>query len=333
MAQTDTNTGRREALIRLLQLGGLSAGATAGGLWLSRRDRPAEEPAPAIIRHNFAVPPDAARPVMAVARGDDPRRLLGRAIGDLGGIGRFISRGDVVVIKPNMAWDRAPEQAANTNPEVVAEMVRLCREAGAKSVIVTDVSIHDPRRAFERSGIAPAARAAGAIIRLPEPRGFREVDLEGDVLRAWPVFQPFLEADKMINIPIAKHHSLTGVSLGMKNWYGILGGQRRRLHQRIHESLADLAAFMRPTLTVLDAWRVLLRNGPTGGNLEDVALARTLIAGTDPVALDAWAARAWWNLEPSALPYLQLAAARGLGTTEFEKLRISVSTCCEPPSS
>lgn len=333
MAQSDTNAGRRDALIRLLQLGGLSAGTGACGLWLSRRRRTAEAPAGAIPRHDFTVPPDTGLPAMAVARGDDPLRLLRRAIDDLGGIRRFISRGDVVVIKPNMAWDRVPEQAANTNPGVVAEMVRLCREAGARSVIVTDVSIHDARRTFERSGIAPAARAAGATVLLPEPHRFREVDLRGEVLGVWPVFEPFLEADKMINMPIAKHHSLTGVSLGIKNWYGILGGQRRRLHQRIHESLADLAAFMRPTLTVLDAWRVLLRNGPTGGNLEDVAAAKTIVAGTDPVAVDAWAARTWWNLEPAALPYLKLAAARGLGTADFETLRIRVSTCCQQPSS
>jgi len=333
VAGSGANTDRRGALIRILQLGGLSAGAAGGALWLRSRDRVAEQPAPAIVNRHLTVPPDPTRPVMAVAQGGDPRRLLRRVIDDLGGIRRFIAPGDAVAIKPNMAWDRAPEQAANTNPDVVAEMVRMCREAGARSVIVTDVSIHDARRVFERSGIAPAARAAGARVILPEPHRFREVDLRGEVLRAWPVFEPFLEADKVINIPVAKHHSLTGVSLGLKNWYGILGGQRRRLHQRIDECLADLAAFMQPTLTVLDAWRVLQRNGPTGGNLEDVALRKTLIAGTDPVAVDAWAARAWWNLDAGALPYLKLAAARGLGTADFEKLRISVSTCCEPPSS
>jgi uncharacterized protein (DUF362 family) len=106
----------------------------------------------------------------------------------------------------------------------------------------------------------------------------------------------------------------------MKNWYGILGGQRPRLHQRIHESLVDLADFMRPTLTIIDAYRVLLRNGPTGGNLEDVALRKTLIAGTDPVALDAYAAKAYWDLDSERLRYLKLATERGLGTLNFETL-------------
>ena len=333
MAEVDPNRGRREALIRVLQLGGLSAGITGAGLWLRHNDLTPGEATPASVRHDFTVANDIALPALAVVQGQDPAALLRRAIGDLGGIRRFISRGDVVAIKPNMAWDRTPEQAANTNPQVVAEMVRLCREAGAKTVIVSDVSIHDARLVFERSGIAPAARAAGATVLLPEPRRFRQVDLGGEVLRVWPVFTPLLEADKVINMPIAKQHSLTGVSLGFKNWLGVLGGERQRLHQRIHECLADLAGFMRPTLTVLDAWRVLLRNGPTGGNREDVAPGQTLVAGTDPVAVDAWAAHSWWNLEPAALPYLELAAARGLGAADLTKVRISVSQCCQPPSS
>jgi uncharacterized protein (DUF362 family) len=109
----------------------------------------------------------------------------------------------------------------------------------------------------------------------------------GFLLQNWSIFQPLLEAHKIINVPIGKHHSLTGVILGMKNWYGILGGQRAQLRQHIHESLVDLADFIRPNLTPVDSYRVLLRNGPTGGNLEDVLLKKTLIAGTDPVALDA----------------------------------------------
>ena len=327
MAPEDAATGRREALIRLLRVGGLGAGAAGLAFWLKSRSRyPEEPPAAAYVKPDFTVPSDPDLPEMAIVQGDDPRRLLRRALDELGGVRRFISRGDVVVIKPNMAWDRTPEQAANTNPGVVAETARLCFEAGAKTVVVADVSINEPRRSFERSGIAEAARRESAQVLLPEERKFRQVDLRGDVLRAWPVFGPFLAADKMINIPIAKHHSLTGATLGMKNWYGILGGQRQRLHQRIHESLADLAAFMRPTLTIIDAYRVLLRNGPGGGNLEDVALKKTLIAGTDPVALDAYAAKAFWNLGLDDLLYLRLASQRGLGTPQFEKLRTKTAS-------
>ena len=317
---------RRELLLQILRLGGLGAASAGLGFWLKGRSHRPEEAQALTLEHDFTVPDDPSLPQMIVTQGDDPRQLIRKAIEELGGIGRFISRGDVVVIKPNIAWDRTPEQAANTNPEVVAETVRLCREAGAARVIVTDVSCNDPRRCFQRSRIAESARAEGAQVILPEERKFKEVDLRGDVLSSWPVFEPFLAADKVINLPIAKHHSLTGVTLGMKNWYGILGGQRNRLHQRIQESLVDLADFMRPTLTIIDAYRVLIRNGPTGGSIADVALKKTLVAGTDPVALDAYVAKAYWDLDAGQLPYLQLAQARGLGTTIFENVRTRVTT-------
>jgi len=322
----DHRIHRREALIQLLRLAGAGAAITGVGFWLARRSSRPEKSLAAIINRSFTIPENPKLPEMVVAQGDDPRVMVRRALEELGGVRRFIARGDLVVVKPNIGWDRTPQQAANTNPDLVGEVVRLCRDAGAAKVIVTDVSCNDPRRCFPRSGIAEAARAAGAEVVLPDESRFREVDLRGDVLKSWPVFEPFLAADKMINIPIAKHHGLTGATLGMKNWYGILGGQRNRLHQRIHESLVDLAVFMRPTLTIIDAYRILLRNGPTGGNLEDVVLKKTLLAGTDPVALDAYAAKAYWDLDYSRLPYLKLAADRGLGTYDFEKVRTRAIT-------
>ena len=320
------SASRREILLKLLRVGGVGAAAAAAGLWLRGRSRRPQEEVALVLNRSFTVPADARYPEMVVAQGEDPRALVRKALEGLGGIRRFIARGDVVVIKPNIAWDRTPEQAANTNPLAVAEMVRQCLEAGAKKVIVTDVSCNEPRRCFQRSGIARAASAEGAEVVLPEERLFRQVNLRGDVLGAWPVLEPFIAADKMINFPIAKSHSLTGVSLGMKNWFGILGGARNRLHQRIHESLADLADVMRPTLTLMDAYRVLIRNGPTGGSLADVLLKKTLVAATDPVALDAYFAKAYWDLDSSQLPYLKLAQDRGLGKLDFEKIRIEVLT-------
>jgi uncharacterized protein (DUF362 family) len=254
---------------------------------------------------------DTQWPQMTVIQNGEPRALVQKALENLGGIGRFIGRQDVVVIKPNIAWDRTPEQAANTNPDVVAELVRQCWQAGAKRVIVTDVSCNEAHRCFRRSGIQAAALAEHAEVILPDPELFREVEMGGVVLKSWPVFTPFLEADKIINVPVAKHHELTGATLGMKNWYGILGGERNRLHQQIHQSLVDLANFMLPTLTVMD--------------LEDVATKKTLVAGTDPVAIDAYVAKAYWNLEAAQMPYLAMAAARGLGVVEFEKLQVKVS--------
>jgi uncharacterized protein (DUF362 family) len=328
---------RRQAMLQLLRLGGVAAGAAGAAYWLSERSTRPIPPAPEEARRDHRVPANANLPQMTVvtyatdsnvspeARPGEPRALVRQALENLGGIAQFVSAGDTVVLKPNIAWDRTPEQAANTNPELVAEVVRLCRQAGAKRVIVTDVSCNEPRRCFMRSGIEAAARAEGAEIVLPDPQLFREVDMGGVVLKTWPVFSPFLDADKVINLPIAKQHGLVGVTLGMKNWYGILGGERNRLHQQIHQSLVDLASFMLPTLTLMDCYRVLLRNGPTGGNLEDVAIRKTIVAGTDPVAIDAYVAKAYWNLDAPQLPYLQMAAARGLGTVEFDKLTVKVS--------
>jgi uncharacterized protein (DUF362 family) len=272
------------------------------------------------------VPADPSLPEMVVVQGESPEALVRRAVEALGGMRRFIARGDVVVVKPNIGWDRAPEQGANTNPALVAEVVRLCQDAGARTVIVTDMSCNDPRICFERSGIAAAARAAGAHVIVPDERRFKQVNLGGEVLTTWPVLEPFLTADKIINVPIAKHHSLTGCTLGMKNFYGIIGGQRSRLHQRINESLVDLTAFARPTLTILDAYRVLMRGGPTGGSLADVEFKKTLIAGTDPVALDSYAAKAWWDLDYQRLPFLRIAQARGLGKMNFEEVRTKMLT-------
>ncbi len=331
---------RREVLLDILRVGGVAAGATSAAFWLSERSRRPVPGRSVQARRDHRVAAAAGLPQMTVvyyatdkdpslktpvAQNGEPRSLARQAIENLGGMSRFIAKQDVVVIKPNIAWDRTPEQAANTNPELVAEVVRQCWQAGARRVIVTDVSCNEPRRCFQRSGIEAAARAEGAEVILPDPDGFREVEIGGVVLKSWPVFAPFLEADKVINLPIAKHHVLTGATLGMKNWYGILGGERNRLHQQIHQSLADLANFMLPTVTFLDCYRVLLRNGPTGGNLEDVALKKTLVAGTDPVAMDAYVAKAYWDLNTDRLPYLAMAAARGLGTTDFASLDVKVS--------
>jgi len=158
---------------------------------------------------------------------------------------------------------------------------------------------------------------------LPEPRRFKTVNLRGDVLTEWPVLDPFLSADKVINLAIAKHHSLTGVTLGMKNWYGVIGGQRNRLHQRINESLVDLTAFVTPALTLIDGYRVMVRNGPTGGSPADVEERKLMIASTDPIAADAYAAKRLFDLDPPQLPFLRLGEARRLGTMSVDPARIA----------
>ncbi len=342
-AMLASGMSRREAMLQLLRLGGAAAGVAGTAFWLSERSSRPIPAAPEKARRDHRVAANVSLPKITVAycpteagqpvaRQGEPRLLVQKALENLGGIRRFINTGDTVVLKPNIAWDRTPEQAANSNPELVAEVVRQCRQAGAKRVIVTDVSCNEPRRCFLRSGIEAAARAEGAEVVLPDSQLFREVDIGGVALKTWPVFGPFLDADKVINLPIAKQHGLVGVTLGMKNWYGILGGERNRLHQQIHQSLVDLASFMLPTLTLLDCYRVLLRNGPTGGNLEDVAIKKTIVAGTDPVAIDAYVAKAYWDLDPQHLPYLEMADARGLGSVNFDRLAVKVSRIASDPA-
>jgi len=317
----EESSSRRDFLIRSGRVGAGVAVACGLGFWLRERSRhPGRELTASQVRsYRIDIPDDVPR--MVVATGGTPEALAAAALAPLGGMGRFVARGDVVVLKPNIGWDRVPQQAANTNPDLVKALVELCFQAGAKKVVVTDVSCNDPRRCFQRSGIARAAEAAGATVLLPEERKFRDYRLNGELLSVWPVYTPILEADKIINVPVVKHHNLSRVTIGMKNWYGILGGRRNQLHQNIDVGIADLATFVRPTLTVLDAYRVLVANGPQGGNLNDVRLVKTVVAGVDPVAIDALGA-SFLGLRPEQIPYIRIGHERGLGNMNYAELQV-----------
>jgi uncharacterized protein (DUF362 family) len=258
---------------------------------------------------------------LAVARGTPPAKITRAAIDALGGMKRFVSRGDVVVVKPNIGWDRTPEYAANTNPEVVAAVVRLCLEAGAKTVKVFDHPVSDPRRTYKQSGISDAASAAGAAVSFIDDRKFKDMRINGHSLKSWPLYTEVFEADKVINVPIAKTHGLSKLTLGMKNWMGVMGGSRGRIHQRVNESIADLAMFIKPVLTILDAVRILTANGPTGGDLDDVKRLDTVVVGTDQVAVDSFGATLF-GMKGSDLNTVKLAAKAGLGVMDLSKLQI-----------
>ncbi len=260
-------------------------------------------------------------PGIVVATGDSPSAITKAAIDAFGGIKKFISRDDIVVIKPNIAWDRLPEQGANTNPEVVATVVSLCYEAGAKKVKVFDRSVNDPRRCYVQSGIAGAAGAAGAIVSYIDDRKFKEIKINGEAMKEWPLYTEIFEADKVINIPIAKHHGLAKLTMSMKNWMGVMGGSRDRIHQRIDRSLVDLSFFIKPTLTVLDAVRILTANGPQGGNLADVKKMNTVVVGVDQVAIDSFGATLF-GMKGSDLGYVRIAAGAGLGTMDLSRVDI-----------
>lgn len=310
---------RREFLVRSGKVAAATVLTTGIGFALHEKERhPFTEKSDDVFIRDLRIPNIERQ--LVVVHGNDPSQMTRAALQKLKGINTFIQRGDKVVIKPNIGWDRIPEQAANTNPEVIRTLVRECLAAGASRVVVADVTCNDMDRCYFRSGIMHAAVEAGAVIERPVEAHFHKVNMGGAMLGTQLVYKTFLEADKFINVPIAKHHSLTGTTLGMKNLYGILGGNRSRLHQDIHNSLADLGNFLRPTLTIIDAFRILKRNGPQGGNLADVEEKKTLIASTDQVAIDAYAGEIFFGLSVEQLRYLTIAEKRGLGTSNYKQL-------------
>lgn len=292
------------------------------GLWLGRFEEGSSGKAGETPRvFDFRVEQAAAALPVVVATGGSPSALARSALDALGGIGTFIKRGERVLIKPNVGWDRAPEMAANTNPELVKTLCEMCWNAGAAAVIVSDNTCNEMHRCFDSSGIGAAAKAAGAEVVFPRDALLKELDFNGEAIRSWPVYPHFFEVDRLINVPVAKQHSLARVTLGMKNWFGVIGGLRFRLHQSVDRCVADLATFIRPTLTVIDAYRILLRNGPQGGRVSDVKVAGTLIASVDPVSADVLAATLF-DIKGEDLPYLRIAHSRGLG--EIDRQRMSI---------
>ena len=260
---------------------------------------------------------------MAVTRGTDPTAMTREALAAIGGIERFVKAGADVIVKPNICVDyRSYEYGATTNPEVVGSLVEMCLAAGAKRVRVMDLPFGgSPESAYATSGIAKAVQAAGGQMEVMNRAKFREVEIpEGRDLSSWEVYQDILAADVVIDVPVAKHHNLTRLSLAGKNLLGVIlrPGQ---MHANLGQRTADLVSLVRPTLTVVDAVRTLMAHGPTGGNLSDVRLTNTVIASHDIVAADAYAATLF-ELTGTNVPYVKAAADMGLGTLDLESIKI-----------
>jgi uncharacterized protein (DUF362 family) len=260
---------------------------------------------------------------LAVARGQEPRTMTLAALSAIGGIERFVRAGADVIVKPNICVDyRSYEYGATTNPEVVAALVELCLGAGAKRVRVMDTPLGgSAQSAYVGSGIDEAVRAAGGTMEVMNSAKFRKVDIpEGRDLSNWEVYQDILAADVLIDVPVAKHHSLARLSLAGKNLLGVIS-RPSQIHANLGQRTADLVSLIRPTLTVVDAVRTLMAHGPTGGNLDDVRLTNTVIASHDIVAADAYAATLF-DLSGSDISYVRAAADMGLGTLDLERIKI-----------
>ncbi len=262
--------------------------------------------------------PVSTAPVVQV-KGASPYEITKKAVAGIGGMGKVVSRGDVVMVKPNIGWNRTVEQAACTNPEVLRAIIELAFDAGAKKVVVMDNSCHKAEDCYQRSGIADMARKAGAEVRFSDESRLAVHDFKGEVLGKWPIFRDHLEVDKFINVPILKHHGSSGLTIAMKNLYGILGGNRGKLHRDMGENIADLANGFRCHLVVVDAFRVLMRNGPVGGRLSDVELRQTVIASTHIMNADV-AAASLFGRDAREVEFLQAAYARKMGEIDIAKV-------------
>ena len=317
------------------QVGGTAAVAGAAvGAGLLVRDRWGMEgvkpPAPVRLKdYSVQLPP--SRPSLVIvrsspaearagqelfeAREEQALKMVKRALDEMGGVERFIQKGDVVVVKPNVAFDKNPDLAATTQPDTVSAVVKLCKAAGARKVIVADNPINNPESCFYKTRVGDAARRAGAELMMPQDSYFEQLYVGGETIKnTWKMFyRPFREATKVIGVSPVKDHNLCKATVTMKNWYGLLGNPRNQFHQDIHGIISDFALMMKPTFVIADGRKLLMRNGPTGGSLNDVKKADAIVVGTDCTAVDSWCVTRLLEKQRHEIIYLDKVIARGLG--------------------
>jgi uncharacterized protein (DUF362 family) len=274
----------------------------------------------------LGVPIKPDRSTIAVIKGKDLSKttiasMVNEGFRQMGGIDLFIKKGMTVVIKPNIGWDSPPERAHNTNPDLVEAVAKACIGKGAK-VLIFDRTCDKDRFTYETSGIMQAARNAGASISYIDNRKFREVNVPGYLSnKTLTVYEDILNADCVINMPIAKTHGSSTLTLAMKNLMGLIGGRRGFYHQDLHRSIVDFNKAIRVHLVILDATRILTAKGPNGGTLKDVKVLRTIVMGTNPVTVDAYAT-SFFNMTPSSIGYIALAGRQGMGEININKIKI-----------
>jgi len=299
----------------------VAGGAFGLGLW--RRRRREQRTLKGAKPHGLSL----GEGQVVVARGADPAANVRRALDAAGGIEKLVSPGDTVVLKPNMAWDLPPNLGANANPATVAAVVELCAKAagpGGRVVVFDRTMSRDPSGPYRTSGIAEAAASAGGHVHYVNEASFYPVAIDGAfALDRWSFYGKVLfadEVDVLINIPAAKTHSTSGLTLGMKNVFGMVGGERGELHREIHKKIADLNRVVKVDLTILDATHVMFRNGPNSPRKSDVdsspERAQRIIVGTDRVAVDACGATLFGK-KPQDVGFVTYGAEAGLGDLNF----------------
>ena len=317
----EDNIDRRRFIKRMTKAGVSIAGACALGYFFHDPAGPTGSSEQSLVTvPDFSMPQAGNR--MAIIRGASRTETLTRAFEAIGGIESFIKKGDHVLLKVNAAFASPPVLSATTNPELLARCIELCYRAGAEKVRVTDNPINDPAACFKLTGIESAVKSAGGELVFPKNDFFRRTSVKGGTLiRDWPLlFAPFEGMTKLIGISPIKDHQRSGASMAMKNWYGLLGGQRNTFHQDIHNTIKELSMMVRPTLVILDGTTTMMTNGPTGGALSDLKNTDTMIVSTDQVAADAFGC-SLLNKRVKDLPFISKAAEAGSGTADYESLK------------
>lgn len=275
------------------------------------------------------IPPASGQPYLTIARGTNPATMTRAAIDALGGMAKFVQAGNDVIIKPNICnAHNTPEYASTTNPDVVAELVKMCLEAGAKRVRVMDNGFSGTAaEAYKRSGIKDAVEKVGGQMEIMPSAKYVNVDFPVTArdLKSQRIYQDILKADVVINVPIAKHHGSAQVTLAMKGLMGVILN-RNDIHLALDQRIADLSTVIKPTLNVIDAYRVLTSHGPTGGSLDYVKMGNAVIASHDPVATDGYATQLFFKKKPQDIGYIKFGAEMGLGRYDFDKMYIKEVT-------
>ncbi len=319
---------RRAFLRKAFTITGLGGAAAYLGLapesWpLSMKDssglrsKPVHKP---FRLHDYRVAPPSGVKDVVIGRGATAEERLAKALDAIGGLDHYIRPGDIVLVKPNVAFDRSPNLGATSNPDSLERLIRmLLVDCKAQEVRVADNPIESPADCFAKSGIARAVDEAGGRIYLPDTNAFKMLNTPGATLieNWWFMHRPLTNVDKVIGVAPVKDHNLCSASMGIKNWYGLLGGRRNQFHQDIHEIVSDLSIMIRPTLTIVDGGHILMQNGPTGGDPSNVKSGNAVLVATDPVAQDAWAFEHLLERGTDYPAYLHRAEEKGSGRVDW----------------
>ena len=260
--------------------------------------------------------------LIAVKDGE-PDKMFDKAIDAMGGMKKFVKPGQKVVVKPNIGWDVIPEKAANTNPKLIARIIKHCFDAGASKVYVFDHTCDEWRKCYNNSGIEKAAKEAGATVAPGNTEGYyQSVEVpKGKVLTQAKEHELVLESDVFINVPILKDHGSARLTIAMKNLMGIVWDRKFWHRNDLHQCIADFASYRKPDLNIVDAYRVMRRNGPRGVSTADVSTMKYLIMSDDIVATDVASAKIFGS-DPESIRHIDIAGEAGYGQMDLSKLKI-----------